>query len=478
MAKRLIARGWCFTINNYTEDDILKMEEMPYRYLVTGYEIGEEERTPHIQGYVEFKHTTEMKSISKKWLPRASIRFRRGTRDEAREYCMKGTQNSDEFHKESKEIRAGKRENRGPNFGIEANFLEFGNWKAGGQGTRNDLDAIRQLAVDGGLRLVTRVAKSVQQTTLAAKFLEYNEAPRKFKGEDRPTIIWIWGPTGTRKSHVAHKLAGKDMYRKHDGTKWWNGYDGQETIILDDFRDSWWSITDMLSLTDRYEHRIENKGGVRQMKARTIYITCCKPPEECYKNTGECLEQLKRRITKVYHLETVADALKICPRIRRSLTPQELELVQKDTAASNGKSNDDKVENDNIEDIKDDELNALLASLEVLSDSPKGKTESNELSRNEDGKVIIGGEKSPEDLTVKKDPEESTNIMQFIKSKIQRKKKTQKKTISKTHIPDEKSKSRETKNSRTDWWSKTHTENNDQRIAEKAFKNDIDERWL
>lgn len=50
------SRGWCFTINNYTELDVAQVKalEEPSSAIIAGYEVAPTTGTPHIQGYVYF----------------------------------------------------------------------------------------------------------------------------------------------------------------------------------------------------------------------------------------------------------------------------------------------------------------------------------------------------------------------------------------------------------------------------------------
>ena len=50
---------------------------------------------------------------------------------------------------------------------------------------------------------------------------------------DRLRGIWIWGPPGNGKTHVAEEIF-PDFYPKLIN-KWFDGYKGQKTVILDDF---------------------------------------------------------------------------------------------------------------------------------------------------------------------------------------------------------------------------------------------------
>lgn len=82
-------RQWCWTLNNPEKDpelskwlDFLK-EESKYTVFQP-----EEESTVHLQGYSEFKrkwYLTELKKVNN----RVHLEPRKGTREEARNYCMK-----------------------------------------------------------------------------------------------------------------------------------------------------------------------------------------------------------------------------------------------------------------------------------------------------------------------------------------------------------------------------------------------------
>lgn len=52
---------------------------------------------------------------------------------------------------------------------------------------------------------------------------------------DRECQLFV-GPTGTGKSRRAWAEAGMDAYIKNPNTKWWDGYKGQDHVIIDEFR--------------------------------------------------------------------------------------------------------------------------------------------------------------------------------------------------------------------------------------------------
>lgn len=264
-----MSKAYVFTWNNYTDESIKLLNELDCSYLVYGKEVGES-GTPHLQGYVEFEKQKKFQTVCN-ILKGAHIELRRGTGEQASAYCKK-----------------------------DNDFTERGEMKVCKPGKRTDIDHARKMVRAGGMRLLTKKVQSQQALNIAIKYLEYNEEPRDWL----PNVTWIWGESGTGKSTMARSMFTQDIYIKNTSTKWWLRYDGHENVIIDDFRDSWWSITDMLSLLDSTERHVETKGGIRQFKGRNIVITSINHPETCYESCkGEPKEQLLRRITKIIHLE-------------------------------------------------------------------------------------------------------------------------------------------------------------------------------
>lgn len=91
----------------------------------------------------------------------------------------------------------------------------------------------------------------------------------------------FWGATGTGKSRRAWDEATFEAYPKDPRTKWWDGYQGQENVVIDEFRGAI-DIAHMLRWLDRYPVLVEIKGASVPLKAKKIWITSNLPVEQWY----------------------------------------------------------------------------------------------------------------------------------------------------------------------------------------------------
>lgn len=255
--------NWCFTLNNYCVEDLKFLETIDIEFIVYGKELCPTTKTPHLQGYVELKTKKRLSTLKAQWGKSYHFEPRKGSQEAAFTYCLK-----------------------------DGDYIIRGTMKK--QGRRSDLDKVRTIALDSGMREIT-ARFNLQQIKVAQNFLTYNETERDWK----PAVTWIWGPSGSGKSKRAYEDArkiGDNIYTKSGMGKWWEGYDGHEIVILDDYRDTWWELTEMLTLLDRYPKRIEVKGGSRQFLAKHIIITSIRPPNGIHMSGLEPEIQLLRRI--------------------------------------------------------------------------------------------------------------------------------------------------------------------------------------
>lgn len=81
------AYSWCYTWNNYTEEDIVRLESIEALRHICAKEVGET-GTPHLQGYIRFKDSKRF-SWWKNQFPKVHVEVRKGTEEEAVAYCEK-----------------------------------------------------------------------------------------------------------------------------------------------------------------------------------------------------------------------------------------------------------------------------------------------------------------------------------------------------------------------------------------------------
>jgi hypothetical protein len=84
------SRGWCYTWNNYTEDDrisLLNWQTQQTQCYVMGKEVGES-GTPHLQGYMYMVNARTFDQMKKHW-PKVHWEKAKGKPKENRAYCTK-----------------------------------------------------------------------------------------------------------------------------------------------------------------------------------------------------------------------------------------------------------------------------------------------------------------------------------------------------------------------------------------------------
>lgn len=114
-------------------------------------------------------------------------------------------------------------------------------------------------------------------------------------------VYVYWGRTGAGKSKRAWEEATFDAFPKDPNTKFWDGYNGQTSIVIDEFRGAI-SISHLLRWLDRYPVIVEIKGSSCVFKATKIWITSNLSPDQWYPDLDqETKAALRRRFTQVIH---------------------------------------------------------------------------------------------------------------------------------------------------------------------------------
>ena len=243
-------------------------------YVIFGREKGDN-GTPHLQGYVELLTRQRLQPVKVLLGGRAHCEISRGTSHQAIEYCKK-----------------------------EGDYEEYGRPKQG-----------RGVSGSGELkRSRDDVAEDFEKACKEGKlqnFIEENKGQwyynnmqlergflRSLGPVERPNVacVWLYGAPGRGKSRVAHEVLSR-AFLKEPKTKWWNGYLGEKTVIIDDFAPESIDLNHFLRWFDRYGCPIETKGGMTYLQADKFIVTSNFTPAQVYENKSVVeLQALGRRI--------------------------------------------------------------------------------------------------------------------------------------------------------------------------------------
>lgn len=262
---------WCFTINNYTQADETAVQGWNCCYLVYGREIGDS-GTPHLQGFVTFGGKAKRLSAVKKLHATAHWEVTKGSSQQAAEYCKK---DGDVYEKGTTPF----------------------------QGKRSDLEEACNMIKDG--KRLREVADELPTT-----YVKFSRGLKDLAltltdsyEHDDTRGIWIWGPPGVGKSRYARR-EWPDSYPKAQN-KWFDGYDGEEAILLDDLDRMGTCLSHLLKIwTDRYACTGETKGGTVHLKHKVFIVTSNYSIKDLWPDDVELQKAIRRRF-KVIHMDSV-----------------------------------------------------------------------------------------------------------------------------------------------------------------------------
>ncbi len=261
-------RNFVFTKFNYTDVTIQAFKDAVEHtmngdtkpiavFLIMQEEICPDTGRPHLQGYMELNKNYTFSAIKKKLsklvvpIPGQPIHFhgmhleaRKGSQDEAIAYCEKD----------------------------ETKMADGRRWTFGVRKRWAGNDAV-SLIVNGGsmMEVVDAYPREYVRSFRGLIALKMMKAEKR---HHKMEVIIYFGATGTGKSYKAYKdfpEAYTVPFNKK-GTWWWPNYDGQETVILDDYRDQV-QFTAMLKLMDRYPFQVQTKGGYYEFNSKRLVFT-------------------------------------------------------------------------------------------------------------------------------------------------------------------------------------------------------------
>lgn len=174
---------------------------------------------------------------------------------------------------------------------VEGTQFELGS-KPINRADPKDWDKIWELAQRGELMSIPADIRVNSYRTLRAICADYARPAAM----ERSCSLFV-GPTGTGKSKRAWDEAGMEAYCKDPNSKFWCGYSGQRSVIIDEFRGRI-DVSHILRWLDRYPCNVEIKGSSVPLCAESFWITSNLDIEQWYPEIDpQTLQALKRRIS-------------------------------------------------------------------------------------------------------------------------------------------------------------------------------------
>lgn len=273
-------RNYCFTSYNLNPPIF---NEKLMKYLAYGEETCPTTKRKHWQGFVCWTSPKTLSATIKKLKngtddKACHVEVIHGTLKQNKEYCSK-----------------------------EGKYKEFGDIP--NQGNRKDLKEI-SIEIKNGKsveKIRTEDPILYHQYGRTLDKLEDDFNKHKFRTE-MTTCDWLYGKTGVGKSHLAFKnYSPNTHYIWKDDKGWWDGYDGQEIIIINEFRGQI-QYCELLELIDKWPCTVRRRNRQpRQFIAKHIIITSSMHPKEIYTHQlekNDSINQLLRRIN-IIHLTDI-----------------------------------------------------------------------------------------------------------------------------------------------------------------------------
>lgn len=283
----MVSKSWCFTINNYTDEDVAKLNELTEvsNVLYAAYEQAPTTGTHHIQGYITLQRARRMPGV-KKLFDNDSVHLEvaRGGKAKNHDYIIKGL-NTDGTPKD-----------------VSEPFIEH---DCGSQGARSDLKEVIECARESGVKRAAtdfpttyaKFHKGIERVVALQRSSDIRTEP--------PTVYWLYGPTGVGKTHFAFEhTAPTRVYIADMWPQWFDGILDHDWLVLDELDKRDFRVWQLLKLTDRYPFEVPVKGSTVNFNVPNIVITSTAKPQDLISDPSDWA-QVNRRLAYIGTKETL-----------------------------------------------------------------------------------------------------------------------------------------------------------------------------
>lgn len=252
------SRKWCITDFDLTHVDLMRNLVKGYKasYCCFQIEVCPKTNRDHIQGYVRFNEQKTGLSM-RKLLVGAHIESQWAKVDKcAYDYCKKE--------------RTAKDGHKAEEYGV----------RPSGQGARTELIAINKKIRQVGINAMLRESDAYDN-----EYVRYKSGWQDLERRVRPVVkrkwmtkaTYVFGQSWIGKSYWCKKqaeAAGGGIFDKKSTMKqWWDGYEGEDNVIMDDHAPDALTIHEWLSLIDESPCTLQLKGGSTQFISKEIYVS-------------------------------------------------------------------------------------------------------------------------------------------------------------------------------------------------------------